>query len=117
MSPAEHSQIAVAAAVEVVAAEYGVPAAHVLDPACVPLDASPSRRELRGQRHLACYLATVGIGVPLSRTARVCAVDRMSIHRGLRRLEERRDDPAFDARLERLERRAVQAFQAKTRAA
>lgn len=117
MSPAEHSQIAVEAAAEVVGAEIGVPAAHILDPCRVPLEASPSRRELRGKRHLACYLATVGIGVPLARTAAACSVDRMSIHRGLRRLEERRDDPRFDAMLERLERRVVQAFDAKMRAA
>jgi hypothetical protein len=47
-------------------------------------------------RHLAIYLAHVTLGHDLTRLAAAFGRDRASLRHALRRIEDRRDDPAFD---------------------
>ncbi|MEN3791972.1 helix-turn-helix domain-containing protein [Fulvimarina sp. MAC3] len=57
-------------------------------------------------RHVAMYLAHVVFQVSLIRAGRAFGRDRTSIAHAVRRIEDRRDDPEFDAKIEHLERLA-----------
>ena len=57
-------------------------------------------------RHVAIYLAHIVFQLPMQAVADGFGRDRTSVGHALRRVEDRRDDPGFDARLERLERLA-----------
>ncbi|HDZ72506.1 MAG TPA: hypothetical protein ENH55_06940 [Aurantimonas coralicida] len=54
-------------------------------------------------RHVAMYLAHVAFQVPLSAMANGFGRDRTTIAYAIRRIEDRRDDQAFDSAVERLE--------------
>jgi chromosomal replication initiation ATPase DnaA len=73
----------------------------------VPVDAllQPSRGDqpIADARHLAIYLAHVMIGVDMTRLGRSFGRDRASVRHALRRIEQRRDEPLFDARVSALE--------------
>lgn len=73
----------------------------------VPLAAilEARRRVDRRRRHLAAYLAHVGAGQPLKQVAREAGLAPSSLREAVGKLEDRRDDPAFDAWLGNLERR------------
>lgn len=108
MTPA--STMALQVAAEVVAEAHGYAADAVLAPERVPAGSVPTRRELRGKRHLAAYLANVGLGVPLAHVASAVGIDRAAIRRGFHRIEDGREDGRADRHLTRLERRAQQRF-------
>ncbi len=55
-------------------------------------------------RHIAMYLAHVVFQCPARQIADAFRRDRTSIGHALRRVEDRRDDPTFDAFLARMER-------------
>ncbi|WP_206454846.1 helix-turn-helix domain-containing protein [Aurantimonas marina] len=54
-------------------------------------------------RHVAMYLVHVVFQIPLSAMAEGFGRDRTTIAYAVRRIEDRRDDQAFDAAVERLE--------------
>ena len=54
-------------------------------------------------RHLVMYLAHTGYGWPLARVGAAFGRDRTTVGHACRRVEDRRDDPAFDRNLEELE--------------
>ncbi|RFC65203.1 chromosomal replication initiator DnaA [Fulvimarina endophytica] len=54
-------------------------------------------------RHIAMYLAHVVFQVSLIRSGAAFGRDRTSVSHAVRRIEDGRDDPRFDARIERLE--------------
>lgn len=54
-------------------------------------------------RHLAMYLAHTGLGWPLARVGAAFGRDRTTVGHACRRVEDRRDDPAFDHRVEEME--------------
>ncbi len=56
-------------------------------------------------RQCAIYLAHTLLRLPVARLARLFGRDRATIRHALHRTEDRRDDPAFDAVLQRLEAR------------
>lgn len=55
-------------------------------------------------RQLAMYVANVVYGVGMSACARAFGRDRSTVSYACRRVEDERDDPQFDQRLEALER-------------
>ncbi|WP_102957748.1 helix-turn-helix domain-containing protein [Mangrovicella endophytica] len=57
-------------------------------------------------RHVAMYLAHVVLQMPLTVIAAEFGRDRTSVAHAVRRIEDQRDDPDFDALLTRLERLA-----------
>ena len=57
-------------------------------------------------RHVAIYLAHVVFQVPLTAWPGEFGRDRTTVAYAVRRIEDRRDDAAFDAQLDRLERLA-----------
>ncbi|WP_202814191.1 helix-turn-helix domain-containing protein [Fulvimarina pelagi] len=57
-------------------------------------------------RHVAMYIAHVVFQVSLIRSGMAFGRDRTSIAHAVRRIEDRRDDPEFDARIGHLERLA-----------
>lgn len=58
-------------------------------------------------RHVAMYLAHVTLQLKPGQVAAGFRRDRTSISYAVQRIEDRRDDPSFDALMERLERLAV----------
>jgi hypothetical protein len=68
--------------------------------------AAPTRGSPRAARarHLAMYLAHVSFGLPLTIVATGFARDRTTAVYACRKIEDKRDDPAFDAALNDLER-------------
>ena len=54
-------------------------------------------------RQVAMYLAHVGFGMSLARVADAFGRDRSTVAHGCHLVEDRRDDPQFDAWLETLE--------------
>lgn len=54
---------------------------------------------------MSMYLAHVVFGIGYSRLARITECRRQSIQRAINRIEDRRDDPQFDAFLAGLEKR------------
>lgn len=65
----------------------------------------PSRgpRDLVRARQAAMYLTHVGLGMSLSRVAAAFERDRSTVAHACHRIEEMRDEPAFDVWLETLE--------------
>lgn len=53
---------------------------------------------------IATYLRHVGLGVPMKRIARERGVWDWAVRKQVRRVEEAREDPAFDERVEGLVR-------------
>ena len=64
---------------------------------------APSRWPERRARRTAVYLAVTAGGVPGRQVARVAGLHHRQVQRALAQIEDRRDDPAFDAFLSRLE--------------
>ncbi|MCW4113842.1 hypothetical protein NPA31_002540 [Aurantimonas sp. MSK8Z-1] len=58
-------------------------------------------------RHIAMYLAHVAFQAPLMVIAQDFGRDRTTVAHAVRRIEDQRDEPDFDARLCRLERLAA----------
>lgn len=54
-------------------------------------------------RHVAMYLCHVGLSMSLARIARAFDRDRSTVAHGCHQVEDRRDDPDFDAWIEQLE--------------
>jgi chromosomal replication initiation ATPase DnaA len=54
-------------------------------------------------RHVSMYLAHVAFGLPMARVAQAFGRDRSTAAHACHRVEDRRDDPEFDARLDLLE--------------
>ncbi len=54
-------------------------------------------------RHVSMYLAHVAFGLPMARVAQAFGRDRSTAAHACHRVEDRRDDPDFDARLDLLE--------------
>jgi len=59
--------------------------------------------EVAAARQLAMYLAHVAGGMSLARVAYAFGRDRSTVAHACRTIEDRRDDPAFDAQVEMLE--------------
>lgn len=64
---------------------------------------SRGEAQVAGARQLAIYLAHVALGHDLSRLSLAFGRDRATIRHALRRVEDDRDDTAFDRRVSRLE--------------
>ncbi|MBP0615646.1 helix-turn-helix domain-containing protein [Jiella mangrovi] len=90
---------------EIAAVGFDVPVAEIR---------RPSRAENRAcdARHVAMYLANTTFGISLSRIALAFGRDRTSIAYAVRRVEEWRDDEAFEQSLQRLEGLATAACRA-----
>lgn len=58
-------------------------------------------------RHVAIYLAHIVFQLPMQVVADAFARDRTSVGHAVRRVEDRRDDAAFDQLMDRLERLAM----------
>lgn len=73
-----------------------------IDPGAIT---GPRRGEagIADARHLAIYLAHVTLGHDLTRLSAAFGRDRASLRHALRRIEDRRDDPAFDRFVQGLE--------------
>lgn len=67
------------------------------------LKAERGPREIVQARQVAMYLAHVGLGMSLSRVAMAFERDRSTVAYACHRIEEKRDDGAFDAWLEAVE--------------
>lgn len=74
----------------------GIPAARIIG-------GGRSSLEVSRARHVAMYLAHVGFGMSLGRVADAFERDRSTVAHGCRVVEDRRDDPQFDAWMEALE--------------
>ena len=61
-------------------------------------------RRVCGARHLAMYLAHVAVGRQYLQVARLFGRDRSTVMSACAQIEDRRDDPAFDAYVTTLER-------------
>jgi len=68
---------------------------------------SPGRgsRPIGRARTLAMYLCHVGLGLSLTKVGLAFGRDRVTVHCAVVRVEDRRDDPRFDAELTALEER------------
>ena len=64
---------------------------------------SRGEAQVAAARQIAIYLAHVALGHDLSRLASAFGRDRATLRHALRRVEDRRDDPGFDASLSRME--------------
>lgn len=91
---------AVRAAAEIVGREAGMSAREVL--AARGFVAKRARRT-------ALYLAVTEAGLPVRQVSRVTGLARSGLQRALAQFEDRRDEPAFDARLTRLGRKFARA--------
>lgn len=83
-------------ALQTVAYAFGVPAAQI---------DTPTRGAARAAfaRQVAIYLTHVAFELSLSRTADAFGRDRSTAAHACHRIEDRRDDAAFDAKLDELE--------------
>ena len=63
-------------------------------------------------RQVAMYFAHVVCGLSLTQVGRLFGRDRTTASHACRRVEDRRDDPEFDRRLEHLERAVASLFDA-----
>lgn len=61
-------------------------------------------RRVCGARHLAMYLAHVAVGRQYLQVARLFGRDRSTVMSACAQIEDRRDDPTFDAHVSSLER-------------
>lgn len=79
--------------------------------------AAMMRRRPRGRparlpseaRKLALYLTAIVLDVPVGRLARSVRIDHRDVSRWLHQIEDRRDDPAYDAFVSRLEAALVKS--------
>jgi len=79
-----------------VSKEFRVPASTIL--------AGSRARDVSEARSVWWYLcAVVLLDLPAHKAGMVLGVDKHTLAAGLRRVEDWRDDPQFDARIERLE--------------
>lgn len=85
---------AVRRAASVVARHQGVPVSAIL---------SPRGWAARRARQVALYLAVTVDDVPVRHVARAEGLAHSGIQRTLARIEDRRDDPEFNAFMDRLE--------------
>lgn len=67
------------------------------------LSGSRSRATVAQARQLAMYVANVALGLPQSDVARGFGRDRSTVAHACQRVEDRRDDPAFDEEVGHLE--------------
>lgn len=77
----------------VVARAHGWPPALVLD---------PRGRSARQARLLAVYLSHVGLGQPIKAVARAARLSPKGVRYAVQTVEDRRDDPRLDRRLDRM---------------
>ena len=84
------TDVEVAARVDLVAASEGVPADRLLDP-------ERGDSVSAAARHLAMYLAHVMLRRPLPHIGRLFSRDRTTVSHACALIEDRRDEPAFDA--------------------
>lgn len=68
------------------------------------LAASRGRARIAAARQLAMYLCHVGAGRSLTDVGLFFGRDRTTVAHACRLIEDRRDDPVFDGRLDELER-------------
>ncbi len=61
------------------------------------------KAQVAAARHLAIYLSHVVLGRELTKLSRAFRRDRASLRHAIRRIEDARDDAAFDQRLTRIE--------------
>lgn len=91
------------------AGDPGIDVAVALAAWVAGVDSGALMRDTRGKaqvaaaRHLAIYLSHVALGRDLTRLSRAFRRDRASLRHAIRRIEDERDDPAFDQRLSRIE--------------
>lgn len=64
---------------------------------------SPSGWQARRARRLAAYLAAVARGRSMWALAQVTGLDRKTLREAFAQIEDRRDDPHFDAHVSQLE--------------
>jgi chromosomal replication initiation ATPase DnaA len=79
-----------------VAGRFEVPAAQIVA-------RRRGRHRAARARQAAMYLAHVAMGVPLATVGKAFHRDRSTVTHACHRVEDRRDDPAFDAALADLE--------------
>jgi chromosomal replication initiation ATPase DnaA len=82
---------------ETIARAFGVPVAELRAP-------TRRRAPIALARQVAMYLTHVAFGFSLSAVGRHFGRDRTTAAHACRHIEDRRDDPAFDLLLDRLER-------------
>jgi len=78
-----------------VSQEFRVPASSIL--------AKRGALDIVLARHVWLYLCAITFPGGRKETCERCKVDRFTLRYALARVEDMRDDPAFDARIERLE--------------
>ncbi|WP_279477792.1 helix-turn-helix domain-containing protein [Aureimonas sp. SK2] len=87
-------------AIDIVSAFLGVPAADILSE-------RRAQAPIARARHVAMYLAHVSFQLSLNAVANGFGRDRSSVSYGVARVEDGRDDRAFDAMLGRMEALAL----------
>ena len=90
---------------EITGAVFAVPVSDIEQPTRATIEASDAR-------HVAMYIAHVVFQVSLAAVAGAFGRDRSSVGYAVRRIEDERDDAAFDAKIERIERLAHAVRQA-----
>lgn len=73
-----------------------------ISPSCI-LAPGRSAMEIAKARQVAMYLAHVGFGMSLARVADAFGRDRSTVAHGCHLVEDKREDPSFDAWMETLE--------------
>lgn len=86
----------VALAQEFVAAALNIPVSELRAP-------TRRRAPVALARQITMYLLHVCYGISLSAVGRYCGRDRTTAAHACRQIEDRRDDPAFDSMIDRLE--------------
>lgn len=71
------------------------------------LETGRGAHDIAKARHVSMYLAHVGFGMSLARVASAFGRDRSTVAHACRQVEDKRDDPAFDAWMETLEQGLV----------
>jgi hypothetical protein len=102
------------AAYEVAATLYamdaGVDAGLILAPCAAHTRGAPRRpRAVTEARGVALYVTTVSLNLGRMSMARAAGVSHAAISQMMGRIEDRRDDPAFDACLHRIELGVIHA--------
>ena len=87
-------------ALAIAAAAFDVPPVEI---------SAPKRRgaDVAAARHVAIYLAHIVFQASMQSVAEAFGRDRTSVAHAVHRVEDRRDDPAFDRLMERLEELAA----------
>jgi chromosomal replication initiation ATPase DnaA len=81
--------------------------AAVFDVEVEDMRAATRHQRERPSRQVAMYLAHVVCGLSLTEVGRIFARDRTTVAHACELIEDRRDEPELDARLEHLERAVV----------